>query len=610
MGGGRKSSKLWNLLGCLASLAGLLFAVRAGASQPGAPAVALIPCQIQGSGFSSPYFGQIVQTQGIVTVDLDDSYQRGFYLQANACDGDPATSDGIFVFLGERLDLVNSGDLVSVKGGVSEYYGLTEILTSPEQVVVLSSGNALPPASLLDPPFDPTAARAYFESLEGMLVELDAGIVIGPTDDDDRTWLVHARHAVTHVFYDDPAGVGERICADDAGPFEIAPEVKVGDLVQNLGGVLDFRYGEYCLALLRAPLVAPGSLTAAPLPQAPFGAPAFTLATFNLGNLFDPVDDPLVNDSVLSKTEYQRRLQKRALAIHQDLGEPDLIAIQEVENLTVTQALVTRPEIEADYGILWQDAPDSRGLDLALLYKTDRYQVLEYEFTQGCTDLIDGLGPDGNQLVESPQNAVTCDTDGDGDVDGNRLFSRPPLVARLRFCPAGCPGLADLTRASDPVELWVIANHFKSKTEDTDLVAYTLPRRVEQAAFVADRLRQIRSAHPAATLLVMGDLNDLSGSAPLLELNQADLLDLITRLARADRYTYIYQGIAQELDHILLSAGPGLAPLSIQPVHINADYPVYLLGDSTTSLRSSDHDPLWLRLGVFEFSTYLPIMMH
>jgi predicted extracellular nuclease len=170
--------------------------------------------------------------------------------------------------------------------------------------------------------------------------------------------------------------------------------------------------------------------------------------------------------------------------------------------------------------------------------------------------------------------------------------------------------LADLTRASDPVELWVIANHFKSKTEDTDLVAYTLPRRVEQAAFVADRLRQIRSAHPAATLLVMGDLNDLSGSAPLLELNQADLLDLITRLARADRYTYIYQGIAQELDHILLSAGPGLAPLSIQPVHINADYPVYLLGDSTTSLRSSDHDPLWLRLGVFEFSTYLPIMMH
>ena len=68
----------------------------------------------------------------------------------------------------------------------------------------------------------------------------------------------------------------------------------------------------------------------------------------------------------------------------------------------------------------------------------ERVQVLEFQARQGCTPLVDGLGPDGNGDVNDPQNEITCDSDGDGHLDGNRLFSRPPLVALLRACLDGC----------------------------------------------------------------------------------------------------------------------------------------------------------------------------
>jgi len=45
----------------------------------------------------------------------------------------------------------------------------------------------LPTAVELNPPFQNDAARAYFEMLEGMYVGLSNGLVVGPTDSDDRT---------------------------------------------------------------------------------------------------------------------------------------------------------------------------------------------------------------------------------------------------------------------------------------------------------------------------------------------------------------------------------------------------------------------------------------
>ncbi len=564
----------------------------------------LIPvCAIQGIGFSSPYKGWTVRTQGVVTMDLDQATQRGFFLQAANCDNLSSTSDGIFVFLGERIDVVTSGDRVEVTGSVDEYFGQTELQVASANVNVLSHGNALPVAFELNPPFQNDAARSYFESREGMYVGLSRGLVIGPTDTEDRTWLVNANLGVARVFYGDPRGTGEVICTGDDGLYKVTPQAKVGDIVQNLVGVMDFRLGIYCLEPVAAPLVMPAvsrpELSGASTSNLPTSnLPTFSLATFNLEGMFDTVDDPLTADPVISLAEYQRRLRKHALAIGQELGHPAILAVQEVENLTVLQDLVARPEMQASYAILWQEGLDPRGLDVALLYRPDQVNIISYQSRQGCTGLVDGLEPDGNNDLANPQNALTCDRDGDGLLDGNRLFSRPPLLVHLLARPSGAP----ITY----VDLWLIVCHLKSKIQDTSTIQYTLPRRLEMARFVAGLGEEVLSADPLANIVVLGDLNDHPDSQPLAEFFGRGFRNAMNWADQSERYTYIYQGISQTLDYLLLYPQPTLLPVSIKPVHINADYPNSYLQDIDTPHRSSDHDPIVVNFTPVEPSVYLP----
>jgi hypothetical protein len=473
---------------------------------------------------------------------------------------------------------------------------MTEIVVAPQDVIVLSHGNPLPPALDLNPPLDNNSASYYFENREAMRVRLDAGLVVGPTDSDERAWLVRADLGLERVLYDDPGGTGELVCAGDTGLFKITPDVKVGDRVNGLVGALQYRFGAYCLALTAAPQVL--AAPAAP-PPTPVPAIGLRIATLNLQNLFDTQDDPLTEDTVLSATEYLRRLEKRARAIHDALGEPAILAVQEAENLNVLAALADRPEIQADYRVLLVEGPDVRGIDVALLYQIDRVQVYEYQARQGCTALVDGLGPDGNGDVFNPQNTLTCDRDGDGILDGNRLFSRPPLVAHLRLT---LPGVAEWN------DLWVIANHWKSKLEDGYTVQYTLPRRLEQARFTAALVQEISATDAAASLIVLGDLNDHPDSLPLLEMSAQGLENLLQDLQRQRGYTYNYQGVSQSLDYILARVQPPLYLLQIQPVPINADYPASLVQDSESFYRSSDHDPLWVELISLPAQIHLPLV--
>jgi hypothetical protein len=272
--------------------------------------------------------------------------------------------------------------------------------------------------------------------------------------------------------------------------------------------------------------------------------------------------------------------------------------VQEAENGTVLGHLVNHPALEANYGVAWLDGPDRRGLDVALLFRTDAVAVLDFQQYQGCTSLVDGLGPDGNLDVEHPANAQTCDTNGDGVLDGNRLFSRPLLVAHLRVAIEG---------GGDEF-LWVLANHWKSKTEDSETMAYTLPRRLEQARYTAALAQSILESEPQAALIVLGDLNDFPASQPLTILTEAGLLNLMPRVARDQRYSYIYQGVSQVLDHVLIS--PALQRQGLWPaiVHSNADYPEVYQGQSGTTIRSSDHDPVVVEFSLVSGLIFLPLL--
>lgn len=576
----------------------------------------------------SPYAGQAVKTQGVVTA----FFGRDVFIQ----DG-PGPWTGLKLFRPSGSMAV--GDLVEVTGEVSEFFGMTEIASG--NVTVLSSGNPLPEPEDLNPPFDNDAARAYLESFEAVYVKLDDVAVVGPTNRFDETWVVRSDLGLGRVFQDDPAGTGEVVGVDDSGRFEITPEAKVGDQVLGLLGPLDFTFEAFKMQLTAAP-----TLVAAPdppkrgdadgdgdidgddlaviqahlnedVPPGPPGADLtgdgritgrdvvafvrlfndlrlkkteFTVGTFNLENLFDTVDEPDKDDPITDPAEYELKLDKLAEAIHDDLREPMLLGVQEAENLTVLTDLAARPELEAGYGAILVDGPDGRGIDVGLLYQTDQVTVLNFEQRQGCTTLLDGLGPDGNRDVENPQNAITCDSDGDGELDGNRLFSRPPLVVQLAVRPDGLePG------QGPAMNLWVIVNHFKSKSEDTATVEYTLPRRVEQAAFVAGLADEILAADPEADLIVLGDLNDFLDSEPLATLTGAGLSNLLFEAPKPERYSFIFQGVSEVLDHVLISADLWSEFERVAPLHINADFPNAFVDVPDIARGSSDHDPVLVR---------------
>lgn len=116
----------------------------------------------------------------------------------------------------------------------------------------------------------------------------------------------------------------------------------------------------------------------------------FTIAFYNVENLFDTFDDPDTHDEEFTPhgayryTEkvYQQKLHNIATVISQlDNGNaPAIIGLAEVENKTVLKDLIGQYELKsANYQFIHYDSHDGRGIDVALLYKADRFKVLNHE---------------------------------------------------------------------------------------------------------------------------------------------------------------------------------------------------------------------------------------
>ncbi|MBR9988620.1 MAG: endonuclease, partial [Gemmatimonadetes bacterium] len=153
------------LFACLATLLPV-----ACASAPERSAACALPYTsvglIQGRGNASPMAGQEVTTQGVVVGDFEGPAPalRGFYIQDIRGDGDPSTSDGIFVFNGDRDD-VAPGEVVRVTGVAAEVQQQTQVAAA--SVVACGTGSVQPVDVTL-----PFTSAASLERYEGMLVRL------------------------------------------------------------------------------------------------------------------------------------------------------------------------------------------------------------------------------------------------------------------------------------------------------------------------------------------------------------------------------------------------------------------------------------------------------
>ncbi|MCX7033374.1 MAG: nuclease [Arenimonas sp.] len=600
---------------------------------------------IQGSGRVSPLDGADVVTEGVVTAVTGN----GFFLQTAAAevDANPATSQGILVFTGGvSLAAAAVGNRVEVTGRVDEYtptsnphqLSVTEIVAP--SVMVLTAGNALPaPVALTAAQSNPASEVDNLERYEGMRVSVPGLTVTAATEgsisETDVTSTANGNFYgvlaanprpfrepgigaldVTPV----PGGVSpprfdtnpERIRVQSlgqAGAIIIAPDA--GATVAGFNGVLDYAFGTYTVLPDpgQSPQVTGGQ---DPTPVAVPMTDEVTIASFNLLRLYDDVDDP-GSDVVLTADAFQRRLVKTALAVCLYLHAPDVLGVVEVENLNVLTRLATvindgsGCQRGTRYVPYLQPGNDAGNLNLGFLVRTadvaagrPRVQVQEVvQFGKADVD----TNPNGSTSV---------------------LNDRPPLMLRAIVNQAN-GGTYPLT---------VIANHLRSLSGVNSTApgpngwssegARIRAKRASQARFLADLVHARQVANPAEHLVLLGDFNafefndgfvDSMGivtgrEAPASQvLHYVDspittpLTNMTTLAAPQDRYSFVFEGSAQALDHMVVNAAllAALPGARVEHARINADFGVDNFGDYPLPIRVSDHDPVQLYLPVASF---------
>jgi predicted extracellular nuclease len=573
--------------------------------------------QIQGAEERSRLVGTaVVDVTGVVTAVTSTS----FTIQAPP-DGELATSDALLVHVGRSFDgLPTVGDQVAVSGKVTEFAGrvngeelegaLTQTqLERPVQVRVLASGCPLPEAVVVGasgrmPPvraiaagdaerFDAVAEPFdFWESLEHMRVVVRDAVVVGPT-----------AHGELHVIPEGGEGYPQRtsrggvllanelgqaspaIIAIDNTPGARLPVVTVGDRIARLEGLL------VPDATRPARLLVPAleGHVKGELPRAPTRLAGdeehLTIASFNVEN-FSAVQP--------------RRADDLARGVVRWLRSPAIVALQEIQDddgpgaegkpghSDVVSAAATFAAICS--AVVAEGGPSYRWLDIP--------PVAHMEGGEPGGNIRVGFLYDPARVTFEPRGAA-------GSLTPNVVESKDGR-ARLAFNPGRVapddPAFVETRRtlAAEFVfrghRVVVLDSHFSSRREDDPAYGprqpptlHSEPKRIMQAQAVQRFVRDLAAADPQVTILHLGDCNDFH-FRPALRALAGDTLEILTlRLPPEERYSYVFQGTSQPLDHALLG-GPlrGTDGVEVEYVHINAEYP--------SNNRVSDHDPLVVRL--------------
>jgi predicted extracellular nuclease len=586
--------------------------------------------EVQGAGDSSPYNGQAVTVEGIVTGDFQDgdadvqSNLRGFYVQEEDADADadPLTSEGIFVFDGSTpLDL-NAGDQVRVTGTATEFFGETQI--SASQVEIIGTGSvsvtavALPAVGVL---FVNNEYIADLEQYEGMLVTFPDMLTVTELFNLDRFGelllaqggrfeqftnnnapdavglLAHQQDIASRsIMLDDGLTVQnpDPIRYPDPGlPNLVGASVRAGDSVVGLTG--NIRYsrgsggsGDETYRLM--PTTEPVFVVDNPRPaSAPDVGGTLRVASFNVLNYFTTLDGsgaicgPDMDQfcrGADNQTEFDRQSAKLITALLS--LDADIVGLVELENNSTASLQSLVDELNAVAGVGSYDFVNTGTIGIDVIRVGLIFQ----------TGSVTPFG--SHAILDSSVNPLFND-------DKNR------------------PALAQSFQEIATAGVFTVAiNHLKSKGAPCDDVGdpdagegqgNCNGTRTNAAVALANWLATDPTGSGDTDFLIMGDLNAYMREDPVTAIEAAGYTNLLDAFVGADAYSFLFDGQIGVLDHALSSPDLAAQVTGVAEWHINADEADAIdynldfgrnpdIFDGAIPNRASDHDPIVVGLNL------------
>lgn len=247
-----------------------------------------------------------------------------------------------------------------------------------------------------------------------------------------------------------------------------------------------------------------------------------TIGFYNVENLFDTIDDPHKDDNEFLPTaerqwnsaRYTEKIVNLGSVISKIGGDyPEIMGLSEIENDRVLKDLISTPSMaEGNYAFIHYESPDERGIDVALLYRSEK-------FTPVYSRVVPVTLPDGARPTR--------------DI----LYVKGQVV-------------------KGP-ELHIFVNHWPSRWGGMEA---SEPKRLAAAAALRQITDSVMAADPDANIICMGDLNDYPHNRSLIEVMDAGYIDsattyinLMSGLRLTKRGSYNYKGSWDFLDQILIS---------------------------------------------------------
>jgi exonuclease III len=300
---------------------------------------------------------------------------------------------------------------------------------------------------------------------------------------------------------------------------------------------------------------------------------------YNVENLFDPREDSITSDEEYQPTGMRgwtySRLKQKQINISKVIlavggwEPPDLIGVCEVENFSVLYGLTNyTPLKNFSYKIIHYDSPDPRGIDVALLYRPEKFRVLQkYPVS-----------------IRFPFDTASRTRD--------ILFVKGIACKR------------------DTINIFV--NHWPSKFGGA---MATIPKRNYVASLMRRLTDSLLSVNPNSNILIMGDLNESPGEEGVskflmakmdsVNLQAGDLYDLLAGAGLSwNRGTIKFHDTWDAIDHMIVSR-PMLSHTTPHGLHI-FDAP-FLLQDDEAWFGKKPFRTYYGARYIGGFSDHLPV---